>query len=236
MIKNALSLNLIPEECYGSCPGCMAIQLSLDHTLMADVTRQSWASLAVALVDCLTCYDSVGHPPASIACQHFGSPQSLMETTFATIQNMHILLQMAFSNSSSAYGSSTLDGLPFQGVCQGNGAGMALWLATSMPLIKTLCHHGHVSVFTTPISGSTIYLTGMIYVDDCDLLAFSPSSAPPEMVISALQCNVLLWQGCLKAMGSALSLKKCLWDLLSFQCKSHHWLPHNSLSPQEIYI
>jgi len=92
-------------------------------------------------------------------------------------------------------------------------------------------------VFTTPISGLTISLTGMIYVDDCNLLAFSPSLAPPDEVIAALQQNVLCWQGCLKTMGGALSLQKCLWGLLSSQCKGHHWLSHNALlAPQEFYI
>jgi len=38
MIANASHLNLIPAECYGSCPGCTAIQVSLTHTLMADIT------------------------------------------------------------------------------------------------------------------------------------------------------------------------------------------------------
>jgi len=77
----------------------------------------------------------------------------------------------------------------------------------------------------------------MIYVDDCDLLAFSPSLAPLDVAISALQCNVLLWQGCLKATGGSFSIKEFSWGLLSFQCKGHHWLPHNVLlAPEEIYI
>jgi len=237
LVNNALSLNLIPDECYGSRPGCTAIQLSLDRTLTADITRQSRASLAVASVDCLTCYDSVGHPPASIACQRLGSPQSLLETTFDTIQNMQISLRTAFGDSSFAYGGSASADLPFQGVCQGNGAGPALWLATSIPLIETLRHHGYVSKFSCPISGRSTSLTGMIYVNDCDLIAFFPPSSAPQEAVSALQHNVLLWQGCLKATGGSLSLKKCSWGLLSFFRKGNRWLPHNDLSaPHEIFI
>jgi len=37
LVQNALSLNLILDECYGSQPGCMAIQV-LDCTLTANVT------------------------------------------------------------------------------------------------------------------------------------------------------------------------------------------------------
>ncbi len=74
MITSALDNALIPDECYSSRPGCMAIQVSLHRMLTADITRQSWAILAVASMDCLTCYDSIGHPPASIACQCLGLP------------------------------------------------------------------------------------------------------------------------------------------------------------------
>jgi len=69
MIKNAAHLNLIPDECYGSRPGCTAMQVSLTRMLTSDITRQSRATLAVALVDFRTCYDSVAHPPSSITCQ-----------------------------------------------------------------------------------------------------------------------------------------------------------------------
>jgi len=141
MIANASHLNLIPAECYRSHPGCTTMQVSLTCTLMADITQQSWATLVVALVDFRTCYDSVAHPPSSITCQHLGAASSVLETIFSTIQNMKIFLQTAHGNSSTFYGSPSMEGLPFQGVCQGNSASPALWLATSIPLIEKLCHH-----------------------------------------------------------------------------------------------
>ncbi len=160
-----------------------------------------------------------------------------MESTFSTIQNMQIFLRTAFGDSTSAYGGQSSEGPAFQGICQGNGAGPSLWLATSIPLIQMVHQHGHVSTFSGPISGCSTLLTGMIYVDNCNLLVFLPSTTSLETVIVALQQNVLLWQGCLHATGSSLSLKKCSWGLLSFQHRSHHWLPHNDISaPQAIYI
>jgi len=38
MIRAALTNDLIPEECYGSHPGCTAIQVSLQRVLTADIT------------------------------------------------------------------------------------------------------------------------------------------------------------------------------------------------------
>jgi len=147
MICSALELGQIPDECYSSRQGCTAIQVLLNRALTANVTRQSQAILAVALVDFRTCYDSVAHPPSSITCQHLSAASSVLETIFSTIQNMKIFLQTAHGNSSTFYGSPSMEGLPFQGVCQGNSASPALWLATSIPLIEKLCHHDHVSSF-----------------------------------------------------------------------------------------
>jgi len=42
--------------------------------------------------------------------------------------------------------------LPFQGVCQGNGVGPAIWLATSMVLMDMVHENGHLATFYSPIS------------------------------------------------------------------------------------
>jgi len=78
MIQNAIKNQAIPAKCFGSRPEHTAIQVSLSRCLVSDVAQQQKSSLAVALVDCLTCYDSVGHPTASLACQHLGVSQSIL--------------------------------------------------------------------------------------------------------------------------------------------------------------
>jgi len=140
----------------------------------------------VTLVDCLTWYNSIGHPLASIACQCLGSPQSRLKTTFSTIQNLHIFLCTAISDSTLTYGSSNLPSPSFQGVCHRNGMGPTLWLATSIPLIEMLYCHGHVSKFSCPISGHFTTLTGMIYVDAIFWSLYLPWT--PQMLPSLL-CN-----------------------------------------------
>jgi len=230
MICSAQSLNLIPDECYGSRPGCTALQVSLSRVLTADITRQSWAILVVASVDCCTCYDSVGHPPASIACQRLGVALSIMATIFLSIQEMNIFLHTAFGNSELAYNRVSSTGLPFQGVCQGNGMGPAIWLATSIPLIETLCCHSQLATFSCLISGTSVSLVGLIYMDDCDLFAYGSPSTTVDQVVAALQQNIRLWQGGLQSTGGSLSLKKCLWGLISHQHHGHRWLLQNKLS------
>ena len=69
-----------------------------------------------------------------------------------------------------------------------------------------------MSTFSCPISGRSTNLTGMIYVDDCDLIAWFPPSVATQEVVAALQHNVFLWQGGLKATGGSLSLKNARGD------------------------
>jgi len=237
MIQSAQALKLIPSECYGSRPGCTALQVSLNRALTADTARQSRATLAVASVDFRTCYDSVGHPPASIASQRLGAPSSVLSTIFRSIQNMRIFLRTAHGDSTSAYGGPPSSGLPFQGVCQGNGAGPALWLATSIPLIENLRRHGHLSTFTCPVSGTSTSQVGLIFVDDCDLLAFGSHPTPVDVVVAALQHNVLLWQGSIRVTGGSLAENKCSWGLLAYQRRGNRWLLHNDVSsPTSLFI
>jgi len=59
-----------------------------------DAACQQTSTLAVTSVDCLTCYDSVGHGPASLACQQLGAPPSLLCTISQSIQLMKFFLWM----------------------------------------------------------------------------------------------------------------------------------------------
>jgi len=159
MTTNAIWLKLLPDACYGSCPGCMSIQVLLNCTLTADVTQQSWVTLAVVSVDCQTCYDSLAHPPLSIACQCLGANPTILKTIFSNIQHMHFffILHMV---TLEPYGGPTIKGLPFQGVCQGNVVGLALWLAISIPLLELVCQHSYVSSFVCLVSHQSILFIG----------------------------------------------------------------------------
>jgi len=112
--------------------------------------------VAIASVDCLTCYNSVGHPMDSLACQCLGAPQSALCNVFSTIQMMKFFLHMAHGDSKEFYGGGTST-LPFQGVCQGNVAGLAIWLAVIIVLMEMVCSHGYMATFVTPITPSLYF-------------------------------------------------------------------------------
>jgi len=87
---------------------------------------------------------------------------------FQTLHLMKFFFCTAYVDSSTLYGRS-LDILPFQGVCQGNGASPAVWLALSICLIYMLHTYGHTSSITSAITVATLALSGLLYVDDSDL-------------------------------------------------------------------
>lgn len=58
-----------------------------------------------------------------------------METMLQTIQGMRFYLRTGHGDSQHYYGG---DEHRFQGICQGNGAGPAVWLAISTALVLIL--------------------------------------------------------------------------------------------------
>jgi len=119
---------------------------------------------------------------------------------------MKFFLRTSHGDSDTFYGGGT-SSLPFQGVCQGNGAGPTIWLAISMVLMDMLHQHGHSAVFTSPISKVSTSLLGLIYVDDCDLFAVDSDGCHPQAVVTNLQRNINLWQGGVAVTGGSLSIK-----------------------------
>ena len=61
-------------------------------------------------------------------------------------------------------------GLPFQGVCQGNGASPTIWVAVSIPLLEMMCTAKHGVKFEAPLSHETNNILGFAYLDDTDLV------------------------------------------------------------------
>jgi len=177
VVRQALQSNLLPSECYGSVPGHRAIQVSLCRCLLADVSRQCRHPLVVVSEDAARCYDQIAHCPAALACQRLGVSPQVMVTIFATIQLMKFFLRTAYGDSATFYGGG-LSQYPFQGVCQGNGAGPAIWLALSLCLIHMIHQFGYPNQLTSAISLSSIILVGFIYVDDCDLFVLTPPFQP----------------------------------------------------------
>ncbi len=146
-----------------------------------------------------------------------------MSTIFFMIQFMKFYLCTAYGDLATFYGGR-LSQHPFQGVCQGNGAGPAIWLALSLCLIHMLHQTGSPTQITSSILLSSIATVCFIYINNCDLFVLSPpSNLSPQGVLETLQCNLGIWQGGVEATGGALSLDNCSWSGLCYFFKAGQW-------------
>jgi hypothetical protein len=63
------------------------------------------------------------------------------------------------------------------GICQGNGAGPAIWAVVSTPLLNLLHSKGFGLSFISPISRNHTSFVGYSFVDDTDLIQTGHASA-----------------------------------------------------------
>jgi len=95
-----------------------------------------------------------------------------------------------------------------QGVCQGNIAGPAIWLATSIVLMNMVQSNSHHVLFSSLISHWSIDLLGLLYMDDCNLFTMDDDGCHPCSMIANIQHNhINLWQGVLAVTGGSFSVK-----------------------------
>lgn len=229
MMKQARTSGSIPPELYGGVKGKRADLMALSRRLYLDILRQKRRPAAIASVDAESCYDRISHTAASLACQRWGVPPPVMITMLQAIQRMQFHLRTGFGDASAAY-SSDPDHL-FQGICQGNGAGPAVWLAISSCLVNILNSSLPCTPLLGPLSSTSLSISGFLFVDDTDLI-FAGSSADQSatQIIEQLQQRITLWEQLLHASGGAISWTKCTWSLLSFLQTSPSLVLQNSLA------
>ena len=108
----------------------------------------------------------------------------------------------------------------FQGSGQGNGAGPSTWMCISIILINIINSFGVNATFCTAISGISIVLCAIMYVDDTDLAVTSSRYNYYKEVGRKAQALAVKWCSVLRITGGALRPEKCWWYLVSFQCRS----------------
>ena len=217
MMNNAEATNQTVPEALGSRKAHNSKELALNRRLAADIARQQIRPLAVASVDAAQCYDSIAHTPGSLACQRLGAPPLFLSCMLVTIQLMKFYLRTAFGDLDLFFGGGR-HGLPFQGICQGNGGGPAFWYAVSVVLVLALYHRGHCAQYKSALLLEITTVAGLLFVDDTDLLAYADDeSTTPTEVVDALQAAIRTWQGVLRATGGSLKPEKCSWGVLAFR-------------------
>ena len=221
MLDNIRRHRLMCEEIYSE-KNRMADDGGLAKVLFYDVVRQARVSAAIASVDAANCYDRIAHAIASLVFQACGVPRSAVTSMLEAIQNMKFFLRTAFGDSTS-FSGSTIE-VKTQGMCQGNGAAPAGWAVLSIVIIQAHKKRGHGAKFHAPISGVKLGLSGILFVDDTDLLHVDLTrSETITEARDAMQASVTDWGNLLIATGGALKPNKCFHTLIGFEWVHGKW-------------
>lgn len=172
MVKNAHH-RAIPHEVNGGVKGRSVEFMALGRRLLADIFRQKRCTGAISSVDAQSCYNRITHSTSLLCCQRWGVPHRIMERTMLkTIQGMKFYLRTGYGDSTSRFyrGGEHL----FEGICQGNGAGPAVWLAISTVLVLLLHERARSHSLCGAISPTCLVVLAFLFIDDTDLCATVP--------------------------------------------------------------
>jgi hypothetical protein len=111
--------------------------LEVNKALTFDVLRQLRRSGAVCSNDAKSCYDLIGHTPASISMQRVGVLKNVVKCLFTTLQDAVHRVRTGYGDYTQTYGGEVWLA-PIHGIGQGNGAGPAIWAVVSSPLLNVL--------------------------------------------------------------------------------------------------
>ena len=215
MIRRAQITNQLPNEAYGGVPGRCATTCSLNKILALDLIRMERRTATVCSNDAKSCYDRIVHSVASICMQRLGVAEDACFTMFKTLQDLNHHVRTAYGERARGYGAVQI---PLHGVGQGNGAGPAIWLAITIPLINMLRKAGFGLQVVTPITGEQCSLACFIYVDDADSIhAPAANNITANMIAADTQKMLDTWAGGLFATGGKIEATKSYWYLIDFK-------------------
>jgi hypothetical protein len=203
-IRNAENINKIPSEAYAK-RGHRTIDCALNKILTLDIIRQWKVPAALCCNDAKQCYDHILHANSNIYLQRVGGCPKTCFVRLGTLQQMQHHIKTAYRISKDSYGCVQI---PLQGVLQGNGAGPAIWMLISIPLINMLRTQGFGFKSTNILSGEEYQFACYTYVDDTDLIHIGDSNTSPQNVFDGMQNMLNHWEGGLRATGGALVPKK----------------------------
>lgn len=143
------------------------------------------------------------HTTAALAMRRQNIPEIAIVCLFNTLQEAQHHVCTAYGDSESHFGGIEI--IPMHGICQGNGAGPAIWAVVSTPILDMLKSANLGSRITTPISLTSFRCCGFSFMDGTDTIQTASSNQETwQSVVQDLQTALNTWEGGLKATGGAI--------------------------------
>ena len=217
-LANAEDFNDIAIEQFGSRKAKSAIIHAINKQLVFDIARQRKQAVALLVLDAKSCYDRIAPPIASLALKRWGMAQSNIDMLFNSISNMSHYIRTSYGNSADTYSQQDT---PFHGVLQGNGAGPAIWVAVSSPLLDRMRAEGCGLQMSSINKAEVKQIVGFAFVDDCDLLQSLPDNEDDDLKV--IQHSLDTWVESLRSTGGTLVPEKSNWFKMRFVWKRNKW-------------
>jgi hypothetical protein len=225
-VNKLYKIGYIPEDQY-SKKGSTAEDSKLNNRLTMDLSRQLRQPLVAVSADADKCYNRINHIIMSLLLLAIGVDEGSINAMLLCIQGMQFFQRTGQGDSNTFMGNQPSSN-PLQGLCQGNGAAPACWLMLSSLMMRVYRKGGHISMITSPVSGTPIEFMGKIFVDDTDLLTMLQDTFSVTEILPMAQDNLDKWASLLIATGGALNPSKCYWYMISSKCCNGLWEYHNN--------
>lgn len=116
------------------------------------------------------------------------------------IRKLQHTIRTAYGDSRQTYGGDSWERDP-SGICQGNGAGPAIWALVSSPLLQMLREAGYGAKIHSAIGSTFLHLSGFAFVDDADTVQTGQLGETTEQIMQKAQAQLTLWEEGIRATG-----------------------------------
>ena len=156
---------MLAEEQYGSRKTLSAEKHALNKRLLLDTLRIQKKPGVICANDAKACYDRILHFAAYISLRRIGMKKETVISMLEPIRRMKHYIRTAYGDSTTYYGGYDWINDP-SGICQGNGAGPAIWALVSSPLFECLPKRGLNAQITSSITQTYFQLSRFAFVDN----------------------------------------------------------------------
>ena len=206
---------LAPEQ-YGSRKHLSAAKHALNKRLVLDILRLQRRSGVICANDAKACYDRILHFAAYISLRRAGLTKEATTSMLRPIKNLLHRIRTAYGDSAMTYGGYDWERDP-SGICQGNGAGPAIWALVSSPLLKMLRDAGFGAKLHAAIGSTFAHLAGFAFVDDADTIQTAANHESVEQLMDKAQAQLTLWEQGIRATGGGIEGSKSDFAVVHFQ-------------------
>ena len=221
-MRNAEKHGLLAKEQYGSRRNKSAAKHALNKRLLLDVLRIQRRPAVLCANDAKACYDRILHVAAFLALRRAGLKKEAIVSMLEPIRRLRHNIRTAYGDSLTSYGGEE-NGKDPSGICQGNGAGPAIWALVSSPLLDILRDAGYGAKLHSALEKTFFHLSGFAFVDDADTVQTGDLDEPTYTMLEKAQEELDLWENLIRTSGGGLEGDKSDFAIINYTWNEGTW-------------